>query len=330
MSGMNEKIKEKRSERPIKLLEAVIIFLVSIVFIGYGALGQEFPIAMGILMALILCCAYGMAFLKIPWDSIFDGITKTIAEVLFGLLFCLFVGLISAAWIASGTIPFMFYWGLKLLNPDIFLFVAFVIISLCSFFTGNPWALLPSVGLAFMGVGTALGVPAPLAAAAIVSGCFVGDVASPVNEVPVIASISAGSNDSIGTIKSTLAPFIPGMIVGAIAFFIIGLNLTIHTEQVTDVEVLTQALADGFNLSPLTILPLVVIFVLVLFRFPILPGVFVAALIGMVEAVLLQGQQWGSVVNMMWSGYICSSGDETLDALLTRERLWSLRGRSSC
>ena len=326
MSGMNEKIKEKRSERPIKLLEAVIIFLVSIVFIGYGALGQEFPIAMGILMALILCCAYGMAFLKIPWDSIFDGITKTIAEVLFGLLFCLFVGLISAAWIASGTIPFMFYWGLKLLNPDIFLFVAFVIISLCSFFTGNPWALLPSVGLAFMGVGTALGVPAPLAAAAIVSGCFVGDVASPVNEVPVIASISAGSNDSIGTIKSTLAPFIPGMIVGAIAFFIIGLNRTIHTEQVTDVEVLTQALADGFNLSPLTILPLVVIFVLVLFRFPILPGVFVAALIGMVEAVLLQGQQWGSVVNMMWSGYICSSGDETLDALLTRGGIMEFAG----
>jgi len=315
-----------KAERQINLGEAVLVFIMSIVVIGYPALSKQFPIAMGILLALVLCCTYAMLALKISWDSLFDSITKTIAEVLFGLLFCLFVGFISASWIASGTIPFLFYWGLKLLNPDIFLFVAFLITSFASFFTGQPWALLPSIGLAFMGIGTALGVPAPLAAAAIVSGCFVGDVASPINEVPVIASVSAGTADVIGTIKSTLIPFIPGMIVGAVAYFFIGMNMTISTAQVHTADSLINSLAQGFNLTVLTLIPLVVIFALVFIKFPILPGVIIASLIGMAEAVILQGETWGGVTNMMWSGYVCSTGDQFFYGLLTRGGIMDFAG----
>ena len=110
-----------KAERQINLGEAVLVFIMSIVVIGYPALSKQFPIAMGILLALVLCCTYAMLALKISWDSLFDSITKTIAEVLFGLLFCLFVGFISASWIASGTIPFLFYWGLKLFLLHLFL-----------------------------------------------------------------------------------------------------------------------------------------------------------------------------------------------------------------
>ena len=119
--NQNSGVNVIKAERQINLGEAVLVFIMSIVVIGYPALSKQFPIAMGILLALVLCCTYAMLVLKISWDSLFDSITKTIAEVLFGLLFCLFVGFISASWIASGTIPFLFYWGLKLLNPDIFL-----------------------------------------------------------------------------------------------------------------------------------------------------------------------------------------------------------------
>lgn len=320
------KEKGKKQERGITLVEAVIVFMVSITVIGYAALSKQFPIAMGILMALILCCGYSMAALHISWDSLFDSITKAISAVLFGLLFCLFVGMVCASWIASGTIPFLFYWGLRLLNPDIFLLVAFVITSICSFLTGQPWALLPSIGLAFMGIGTALGVPAPFAAAAIVSGCFVGDVVSFTNEVPVIASIAAGSNDSVGTIKSTFKPFIPAMIIGVVGFFAISMTMTINTEGVTSADVLMEGLASGFNLNPLTLLPLATIFILVFLKFPILPGVFVASVVGIVEAVLLQGMNWNTVVNMTWSGYVSNTGTASVDALLTRGGIMDFAG----
>ncbi len=193
-------------------------------------------------------------------------------------------------------------------------------------FTGQPWALLPSIGLAFMGIGTALGVPAPLAAASIVSGCFVGDVASPINEVPVIASVSAGTDDVIGTIKSTLLPFVPGLIAGVVAYFFIGMNMTINTDPVHTADTLINSIAQGFNLSPLTLVPLVVIFVLVFIKFPILPGVIIASLVGMAEAVILQGETWGGVTNMMWSGYVCSTGDQVLDGLLTRGGIMDFAG----
>lgn len=320
------KEKGTKQERRITLLEAVIVFIVSVTVIGYAALSKQFPIAMGILMALVLCCGYSMTALHIGWDSLFDSITKTISAVLFGLLFCLFVGMVCASWIASGTIPFLFYWGLRLLNPDIFLVVAFVITSICSFLTGQPWALLPSIGLAFMGIGTALGVPAPFAAAAIASGCFVGDVVSFTNEVPVIASIAAGTDDSVGTIKSTFKPFLPAMLIGVVGYFAISMTMTVNTEGVTSADVLMEGLASGFNLNPLALLPLVTIFVLVFLKFPILPGVFVASVVGMVEAVLLQGMDWNTVVNMTWSGYVSSTGTESVDALLTRGGIMDFAG----
>lgn len=278
--------KEKHQERPIKLMEAVIVFLIAISIIGYAAFSKAFPIAMGIFLALIFCCAYAMAALRISWDSLFESVEKTIASVLFGLIFCLSVGFISAAWIASGTIPFMLYWGLRLINPNMFLVVAFIITTIASFFTGQAWTMIPSLGLAFMGIATALGIPLPMAAAAVVSGCFIGDAASPICEVPTIASISAGSGDTIGTIKSMIPSFGMGILAGIVGFILLGFNLNVNAGQVGLSDSLMNAVANGFNLSPITLLPLIVVFALVFIKFPILPAVVIGAMVGVVEAIV--------------------------------------------
>lgn len=318
--------KVKKEPRLINLGEALIVFAVCIAIIAYAALSGHFPTGIAIFFALIICYAYGMIFLHHSWQDLFSSIETTIANVLFGLLFCLSVGFISAAWLASGTIPFLLYWGLELISPNMFLFVAFAVTCIASFFTGQAWTMIPSLGLAFMGISTALNIPPALAAGAIVGGCFLGDAASPICEVPTIASISAGTNDVIGTIKSMIPSKGVGVVVGAIAYFIIGMKFRSDAVTVESAEILQNAVAKGYNLSILTLIPLVVVFILVFKKFNPLGSVTIGALVGVVEAVLLQGENLGDVARMMWSGYVANTGDAPLDTLLTRGGIMDFAG----
>ncbi len=321
-----KKEKSKSTPRKMNLLESLLVFGIAVVIIGYAALTGAFPIGMAIFLAAIVCITYGILVLRYTWDDLFDEMAKTIHSVLFGLLFCLSVGFVSAAWLASGTIQFMLYWGLELLNPNMFLPIAFIVCAVASFTTGQAWTMIPSLGIAFIGIATALGVPLPMAAGAIVSGCFFGDAASPVCEVPTIASISSGTNDVIGVIKSYIPAKGIGMAVGLIAYIILGMNIEVTSGQVSAADGLMTALVNGFNLSPLTLLPLVLVLVLVFLKFPMLPAVTIGALVGVLEAVLLQGMNLNSVFAMMWSGYKSATGDEALDALLTRGGIMDFAG----
>lgn len=309
---------EKATPRKMKLAEALIIFAVVASLIGVAAVGGLFPVAIGIFLALIITMAYGMLVLHFSFDELFDASTQTVSSVFYGLMFCMIVGFVSATWLESGTIQFLLYWGLELIAPSIFLLVAFVSCVIISFITGQAWTLIPTLGLAYIGIADALGISLPLAAAAIVSGCFFGDACSPLCEVPAIATSCAGSSDTMKTIRSAIPTKGVGLVVGAIFYGFMGLNGSVSTTNFAQSEELMQALVAGFNLSPLTLLPLIVVFVAVVFKLSPMIAVILGALVGIVMSVLLQGMSFASALQMSWSGYVSTTGHELLDSLLTR------------
>lgn len=318
--------KNEKEARKMNLAEALIVFGVVVALIGFTALNDTVPIAMGIFLALVISFAYGVSVLHFSFDDLFTGATDTVSSVFFGLMFCLSVGFVSAAWLASGTIPFMLYWGLELINPNMFLFIAFITCSIASFVTGQAWTMIPTLGLAYIGIASALQIPLPLAAGAIVSGCFLGDAASPLCEVPAIATTCAGSKNVIGTIKSMIPTKGVGIVIGAIAFFIIGMKFSGVATDFVAADQLKSAVVGGFNLSPLTLIPLIIVFVLVFLKVNPLASVIIGALVGVVEAVLLQHMRIFDVLAMMWKGFVCQTGDAQLDALLTRGGIMDFAG----
>lgn len=104
------------------------------------------------------------------------------------------VGAVAGSWIACGTVPFIMYWGLRLINPKMLLFITFLVLAIVSMATGQAWSTITSIGVAMAGVAIGLGVPVPLAAGAAVSGAFLGDKWSPISDVPALnAGISGVS-----------------------------------------------------------------------------------------------------------------------------------------
>ena len=69
--------------------------------------------------------------------------------------------LLVGTWMASGTVPVMIYYGMKVLTPGLFLPVVCILCTLMSTMAGTSWGTLATVGVACMGVAQGLGVPLP-------------------------------------------------------------------------------------------------------------------------------------------------------------------------
>lgn len=94
------------------------------------------------------------------------------------------VGMIVGIWIASGTVPTLIYYGLKILSPELFLAAGMVLCSIVSVSLGTSWGTVGTVGLALMGIGAGFGIPMYWTAGAVVSGAFFGDKSRPCRTPP--------------------------------------------------------------------------------------------------------------------------------------------------
>ena len=121
-------------------------------------------------LAAIIGILYGS-----KWQCIIEGISNSIKSIVPAIIMLLLIGSLAGTWLISGVIPTMIYYGLKILNPTIFLFATAIITAIVSLSTGSSWSTIATVGIALLGIGTAIGLPLGLIGGAIISGAYFGD-----------------------------------------------------------------------------------------------------------------------------------------------------------
>src|SRR5699024_10050871 len=131
--------------------------------------------------SLIVVVVYAI-YLGYKWDTIQGWMMDGISDILIAVLILLTIGMVIAAWIASGTIPYIIYIGLELISPRFFLVSALLGCSFMSIAIGSSWSSAGTIGIAFMGIGAGLGINPAITAGAIISGCYFGDKLSPFSD----------------------------------------------------------------------------------------------------------------------------------------------------
>ena len=159
---------------------AVVMFGATVVF---GA-EPHLPLIVGCVVAGIVAATRGF-----KWEEILDSMLNGIFQSLEAIIILLCIGILISTWIASGTVPALIYYGLKVISPKIFLVAAFVICSMVSMVMG-AWGAAGSMGLALMGIGQAMGMPIPMVAGVIISGVYVGEQLSPFSDMMEISFTS--------------------------------------------------------------------------------------------------------------------------------------------
>lgn len=222
------------------------------------------------------------------WEDIESGIVQGISSTTPAIMILLLIGALTGAWMLSGIVPAMIYYGLQIMHPSYFLVATCLICSLVSLAVGSSWSTVATVGIALFGVGKALGFYEPLVAGAIISGAYFGDKISPMSDTTNLASAMTGT-PLFSHIKYMLYTTTPSYILTLIIFFVIGLNFTAKTE-VTNIDVLLVQLKSIFNITPLLFIVPAIVIILIVKKMPAIPALMIGALLGALFALIFQGK----------------------------------------
>jgi NhaC family Na+:H+ antiporter len=269
----------------IPIAALVVLLATNVIIFGADATAGPNQIAM-----LLAAGVAGLVALRLgfTWEEMESSIVRSISSAMAAILILMIIGSLSGTWLLSGIVPAMIYYGLKILNPTIFLFAACVVCCVVSLATGSSWSTVATVGIALLGIGKALGISEPVIAGAIISGAYFGDKMSPLSDTTNLAPAMAGT--SLFThVQYMVYTTVPTLAITLIIFFVWGFTLD-TSAMATDSDAVLLAIEKSFSLNPLLfIAPAVVIFMIVR-KVPALPALLVGSLLGGIFAVIFQPQ----------------------------------------
>ncbi|TCS90798.1 Na+/H+ antiporter NhaC [Keratinibaculum paraultunense] len=260
------------------------------------------PMLIGTMFAALIALKIGYSWNEIE-KSMFDGIYQALQAVVILAI----IGLLIGVWLLAGVVPSMIYYGLHILKPQIFLVATLIICSITSIATGTSWGTAGTMGLALMGIASGLGIPAPIAAGAIISGAYFGDKLSPLSDTTNLAPAVSGT-DVFTHIKFMLKSTLIVYIICAILYLFLGFKYVGSSANMSSIVTIQEGLASAFNISPLLLLPPLAVIISIAFKVPAIPGITIGIILGIIEAFIFQGANFGQILSASYSGFVSNTG----------------------
>ena len=266
---------------PLAVLIALIVMVVKL--FPDDALAGASQVAL--MIATAVCVALGMGIYRMKWNIFEEMIKKTVGDAGVSILILLLIGMMSATWMISGVVPTLIYYGVQIMSPIFFLPCACIISSIISVMTGTSWTTIATIGIALMGIGDALGIPAPYTAGAIISGAYFGDKISPLSDTTVLAS-SVTETPLFSHIRYMMITTVPSLLITLVIFTVMGLtHETNNTQQIAE---FTAALDAKFNITPWLLAVPVITGILIARRVPSVITLFLSTLLAGIFAFIFQ------------------------------------------
>ena len=314
-------MKKRKISFMTAILPIIVLLLMGAFSVFYWKVGMIVPLLSGVVATGII----GFLF-DYSWDELEEGLKEGVANALPAIFILLIVGSIIGTWILSGTIPAMIFYGLKFLNPSLFIPLAALITAIVSTTLGTSFTSIATVGIALIAVGNAMGFATPLTAAAIISGAFFGDKLSPLSDTTNIAAAMADTNlfEHVGHM---LWDTIPAFGLSLIMYWVVGqTQVGGGIEGTEQINTLMQGLDSLFNITPLLfILPLITI-ILAVRKTPAIPALLSMSFLGGVFAMIFQRASLVEVLSSFTSGFSSNSEISMINSLLSKGGVTSMGG----
>lgn len=322
----------------LNIWEALIPVLLLMMLLAYNIFYKDGAWLGDYSNQIILVMGGGIAaivgfFNKVSVITMGKEIWENLRSVFVPIMILFLVGALAGTWLVSGVIPAMVYYGLQVLSPAIFLPATVIIASVISIATGSSWTTSATVGIALIGIGTALGIPTGMIAGAVISGAYFGDKMSPLSDTTNLAPAMAGT-DLFTHIKYMTVTTVPTYIITLIFFTILSFNIS--TTGNADISGLLSSIDQTFNINPfLFIVPLLVVTLIVLKTKPLIAlgiGVLSAAVFAFIfqPEILtsLASSNISAVIKSVFVDTSITTDNETLNELFSsggmQGMLWTI------
>jgi Na+:H+ antiporter, NhaC family len=218
-----------------------------------------------------------------------NGINRTS-----GVIWILFlVGFLLPSWYMAGTIDQMVAIALKVITPEHFLLLSFIISMCFSMLLGTTVGTLSSIGIPLIASAQLIDIPLEVVAGAIISGAFVGDRTSPFSSAHQLLA---------NTVELPVHKIFRAMGLSTILAVVIGLIfyafLDVHFVKNTD------TLEQMGNIGKFTIvkfIPPVILILMVIFRIRILYA-FIWSISSACMIAIFYGVKGTFMFSSLWYG----------------------------
>lgn len=275
---------------PVVALIAMLILNVRI----FGDSALDGSVQLVLLLATALVSAISLISGRRTWQQLETGIIGSVAGSTSAIVLLLLIGALAGTWMLSGVIPAMIYYGLKFINPEIFLATSCVAAAIVSVSSGSSWTTIATIGVGLLGVGKAMGFETGWVAGAIISGAYFGDKVSPLSETTNMASSSAGA-PLFSHIRYLMITTIPSFLITLTIYIVYGFMA--NQEGAAQTNELSEALQNAYNLSPLLFIVPLITFFLIAKRVPAIVVVFISVVSGGVAALIFQPDLCAQITN---------------------------------
>ena len=312
----------KVQDKKLSFFQSMFLVITMAFFILMSVLIWQVSIHLALFFEISVTIVFAL-FWGFDWQEVEEMLFSSFKNIGNVILILLLIGMLIGVWIAIGTVPSMIYYGLKVINPRYFLVLSFVLTSLVSMAVGTAIGTASTIGLALISIAQGLGLPLPLVAGAIISGCYVGDRMSPVSSIAIITAHSAGA-DIIDMIKRMVFTIIPPYIISLITYFFIGVNNFSTGGEKVDFTSLTAALNHNFVISYWMFLPPILIIFMALNRIPTILNFIINIFGSLLLGLIISNKTWTRLLHIMFRGFKADTGFEILDNILGRGGMTSM------
>lgn len=272
------------------------------------------------LIAFPLCMRLGYKYSELQ-----SGMVSFIPKCIVPVLLILIIGLLIGSWCASGTIAYITAIGLQIINPKFFMATAFAVTLICACFTGTSFGTVGTVGVALMGVALGMGINPYWAASSILCAAVIGDGISPLSDTPNVIAGASGV-DMFESVKFQLPMTIPVAVISFLIYLVMGATGTVQSADTSSIAQLVLDIEASYNLGIHCIVPVILVFGLLLMKFPAIPSILAGGLGGLIVSCVFQGHSFQTVISSMWGGFSLNSENAMVNSLFSRGGISSMTG----
>ena len=268
--------------KKIPMWQCLLVMVVLVALIFWGVMVDED--AGEAHVSLIFAGAFAAVVAMLngwKWSYMEQGILAAINRTMQAILILAVVGLMLGSWMAGGVVPSMMYYGIKVIAPSVFLFTACLLCCIVSLATGSSWSTAGSMGVALIGVGTALGFPTYMTAGAVVSGAYFGDKMSPLSDTTNLAPAVAGAT-LFDHIKHMIWTTGPSLVIALVVYLVLGFtNSNSGAADLSTIDEILAFITDNYNVSLLCLIAPLFVIVAVALKLPALPALIGGVVLGL-------------------------------------------------
>jgi NhaC family Na+:H+ antiporter len=260
-------------------------------------------------VALVMCAAVA-ALIALKnghtWEEVQAAGQGALSSITSAMFILLAVGALIGVWNLSGTIPTLVYYGIQILSADWYYAATALICGVIAMSIGSSWTTAGTIGVGLVGVATMLGVSTSITAGAVISGAYLGDKLSPLSETTVLAAQMVGV-DVHEHIKRQAWTSVPAFVLALLVFSVLGLVGRPEVEDTVSTTTELASIGDIYRITPMNLLPLVLLAYLSIRKVPASLALTFAALFAGVLGAFLQPQ--------VMSGFVAGSAGPVIESI---------------